>query len=110
VANESAAAKAAGVKINTIAFGTANGTVTISGEVLPVPADPAAMAQIASATGGHTFTAQTADQLKSVYNEIGRVVGYNVQHRDITAWFIGIALALMMAAAAAALAWNQRLV
>ncbi len=59
VANESAAAKAAGVKINTIAFGTANGTVTISGEVLPVPADPAAMAQIASATGGHTFTAQS---------------------------------------------------
>jgi Ca-activated chloride channel homolog len=110
VATEAVAAKAAGVKVNTIAFGTANGTVTIQGEVIPVPADPAAMAQIASATGGHTFTAQSADQLKSVYNEIGRVVGYNVQHRDITAWFIGAALILMLAAAAAALTWNQRLV
>jgi Ca-activated chloride channel homolog len=110
VATETAAAKAAGVKINTIAFGTANGTVTIQGELIPVPADPAAMAQIASATGGRTFSAQSADQLKSVYNEIGRVVGYNVAHRDITAWFIGVALALMVAAAAAALTWNQRLV
>jgi Ca-activated chloride channel family protein len=110
VATEAAAAKAAGVKVNTIAFGTPNGTINISGEVIPVPADPAAMAQIASATGGHTFTAQTANQLRSVYNEIGRVVGYNVVHRDITAWFVGIALLLMMAAAAAALTWNQRLV
>jgi Ca-activated chloride channel family protein len=110
VATEAAAAKAAGVKINTIAFGTPNGTIPISGEIVPVPADPAAMSQIASATGGHTFTAQTANQLRSVYNEIGRVVGYNVQHRDITAWFIGLALLMMMAAAAAALTWNQRLV
>jgi Ca-activated chloride channel family protein len=110
VSTEAAGAKASGVKINTIAFGTSNGTVTIQGELIPVPADPAAMAQIASATGGKTFTAQSADQLKSVYNEIGRVVGYNVQHRDITAWFIGAALALMVAAAAAALTWNQRLV
>jgi Ca-activated chloride channel homolog len=110
VSTEAAAAKAAGVKINTIAFGTSNGTVTIQGELIPVPADPAAMGQIASATGGKTFTAQSADQLKSVYKEIGRVVGYNVQHRDISAWFIGVALALMVAAAAAALTWNQRLV
>jgi Ca-activated chloride channel family protein len=110
VASEAAAAKAAGVKINTIAFGTANGTITIQDEVLPVPADPTAMAQIASATNGKTFTAQSADQLKSVYSEIGRLVGYNVLHRDISAWFIGIAIALMIAAAAAALTWNQRLV
>ena len=110
VTTEAAAAKAAGVKINTIAFGTANGTVTINGETIPVPADPAAMAQIASATGGRTFTAQSADQLKSVYNEIGRAVGYDVQHRDITAWFIGIALVMLIIAAAGALTWSQRLV
>jgi Ca-activated chloride channel family protein len=110
VQNEETAAKAAGVKVNTIAFGTASATVTINGEIVPVPADPGAMAQIASSTGGRTFSAQSADQLKSVYNEIGRVVGYNVSHRDISAWFIAIALVLMVAAAAGALIWNQRLV
>ncbi|MBV9660274.1 MAG: VWA domain-containing protein [Acidimicrobiales bacterium] len=108
--NESANAKAAGVKINTIAFGTADGTVTIGGELIPVPADPDAMAQIASATGGRTFSAQSAGQLKSVYNEIGRAVGYDVHHRDVTAWFIGIGLVLLVLASAGALVWNQRLV
>jgi Ca-activated chloride channel family protein len=110
VTNETAAAKAAAVKINTIAFGTPNGTVTIQGQLISVPSDPAAMAQIAAASGGHTFNAQSADQLKSVYNEITRAVGYDVQHRDITAWFIAIALVLALAAAAGALIWTQRLV
>jgi Ca-activated chloride channel homolog len=110
VATESAAAKAAGVKINTIAFGTSNGTITDQGETIPVPADPAAMGQIASATGGHTFSAQTASQLKSVYKEIGRAVGYDVQLREITEWFIAIALAIAVAAAIGSLIWNERLV
>jgi Ca-activated chloride channel family protein len=108
--SEASAAKTAGVKINTIAFGTANGTITVNGEVIPVPADPATMAQIASASGGKTFSAQSADQLKSVYNQIGRAVGYDVQHRNITAWFIAIALLIMLAAGVGALRWNQRLV
>jgi Ca-activated chloride channel family protein len=68
------------------------------------------MAQIASLSGGHSFTAQTAGQLKSVYNEIGRTVGYDVHRREITSWFVGIALALAIAAAVAALIWSQRLV
>ncbi len=110
VTNETTAAKAAGVKINTIAFGTANGTVTLNGETVPVPADPQAMSQIASDTGGKTFSAQTSNQLKSVYSEIGRAVGYDVHRKDVTAWFIGIALLLAVAAAAGALLWNQRLV
>jgi Ca-activated chloride channel family protein len=108
--NEASAAKAAGVKINTIAYGTPNGTVTIDGELIPVPADPSTMAKIASDSGGRTFSAQTADQLKSVYNEIGRAVGYDVEHRNISAWFIAIALILMVAGGVGALIWSQRLV
>jgi Ca-activated chloride channel homolog len=103
-------AKQAGVHIDTIAFGTPNGVVDIQGQTIPVPSDPAAMAQIASETGGRTFTAQTAAQLKSVYNEIGRVVGYDVRRHEITAWFTGIGLAIAALAAVGALLWNQRLV
>ena len=75
-----------------------------------MPSDPAAMAQIASSTGGQSFSAQSATQLKAVYKEIGRAVGYDVQYRDITAWFIGIALLVAVLAAAGALVWTQRLV
>ena len=70
VQNATAAAKAAGVPIDTIAFGTANGTLQQNGETVPVPADPAAMAEIAKGSGGKSFTAKNVDQLNSVYNQI----------------------------------------
>jgi Ca-activated chloride channel family protein len=103
-----ATAKQAGVKVDTIAFGTQDGTVVVQGQTLSVPSDPAAMAQIASATGGETFTAKTADQLKSVYHQIGRVVGYDVHRHEITAWFTGIGFLMVALAGIAALLWTQR--
>ncbi len=48
------------VPIDTIAFGTPTGTVTVQGENVPVPADPQAMAAIAQGSGGKSFTATTA--------------------------------------------------
>ena len=68
------------------------------------------MDQIASTGGGHTFTARTAGQLKSVYQDIGRAVGYDVERRDVTAWYLGIALILALASAVGALVWTQRVV
>jgi len=110
VVDATGAAKQAGVPIDTIAFGTAEGTVTVQGQTVAVPSDPQAMQQIAAATGGRTFTATTADQLKSVYRQIGRVVGYDVHRHEITAWFTGIGLAIAALAALAALIWTQRMV
>ncbi len=109
VVDASAAAKQAGVKIDTIAFGTQDGVVVVEGQTIAVPSDPAAMAQIASATNGQTFTAQTADQLKSVYHQIGRVVGYDVHRHEITAWFTGVAFLVATLAGLAALRWTQRI-
>jgi Ca-activated chloride channel family protein len=110
VQTATAAAKQAGVKINTIAYGTAEGIIDVQGQTIPVPADPAAMAAIASGSGGKTFAAKSAGQLKSVYTEIGRAVGYDVHRRNISAWFTGIGLALAALAAVFALIWTQRVV
>ena len=109
VADASTAAKQARVGISTIAFGTQDGIANVQGNTVRVPSDPEAMAQISKATGGQTFTAETANQLKSVYAAIGRAVGYDVHQHEITAWFTGIALIVAMAAGATALIWNQRL-
>lgn len=109
VAAAAAAAKQAKVGISTIAFGTQSGTANVQGMTVPVPSDPAAMAQISSATGGQTFTAETATELKSVYAAIGRAVGYDVHTHEVTAWFTGVALAVAMAAGLTALVWNERL-
>lgn len=110
VAAAAASAKQAGIHISTIAFGTPDGTVELQGQTIAVPSDPAAMAQIAAVSAGQSFTAQTAGQLKSVYRQIGRTVGYDVHHHEITAWFTGLALAIAMLAAIAALIWSQRIV
>jgi Ca-activated chloride channel family protein len=103
-------AKAIGVRVNTIAFGTPNGTVTLQGRTITVPSDPGALAKVAATTGGQAFTAQTTGKLQSVYQEIGRTVGYDVHRRDISGWFLGTAILGLLLAGAAALVWNQRLV
>lgn len=110
-ANDAAAeAKQAGVPIDTIAFGTAAGVVTVQGQDVPVPTDVEAMATIARLSGGRSFTAETAGQLAESYAQIGSTVAYEVKTQEVTAYFAGIALLLAVAAAAAGLVWNQRLV
>jgi Ca-activated chloride channel family protein len=68
------------------------------------------MAHIARVSGGRTFTAQSGDQLGSIYAQIGRDVAYTVQTRDLTAAFAGFALLTAVLGAAGALLWTQRLV
>jgi Ca-activated chloride channel family protein len=109
VADATAAAKKVGVPIDSIAFGTAAGTIQIQGEVVSVPADPQTMQQIASGSGGKSFTAVNASQLNSVYDQIRKSVGYDTVHRDLTAWFTGLGLMLLILTAGAALVWTQRI-
>ena len=109
VADATAEARTAGIPVDTIAFGTPSGTVTVRGTSLGVPSDPGAMAAVAEATNGKTFTAQSATELRSVYAQIGRLVGYDTVTRELTAGFTGVGIALMVAAAAAGLWWTQRI-
>lgn len=102
-------AKSQSVPIDTIAFGTANGVVNVAGQEIPVPCDPQAMTQIATESGGRTFTAETASELGSIYDQIGRDVGFTVETKDLTAIFAGAALLIALMAAAGALLWTQRL-
>ncbi len=103
------AAKQAQVPIDTIAFGTSSGSVTIQGESVPVPADPAAMTAIASGSGGKSFSAKNGSELNSVYDQIRKVVGFDTVPTDLTEWFTGLGLLLAVLAAGAALVWMQRI-
>jgi Ca-activated chloride channel family protein len=103
------AAKAASVPIDTIAWGTPNGTVVVQGQEQPVPADPQAMADIANKTGGKTFDAQNANQLSSSYTKIATTIGYDTVTHEITIWFTAFALIMATLAGIAALIWTQRL-
>ena len=103
-------AKKAGVPIDTIAFGTADGSVAVQGQDVPVPVDANAMAAIAQESGGRTFTAETAGQLGSIYDTIGKDVAFEMKTQEVTAAFAGVALLLAIGAAVSGLIWTQRIV
>jgi Ca-activated chloride channel family protein len=108
---ESAAqdAKDDGVPVNTIVYGTADGTVEVRGEVVPVPPDPDTMRQVAETTGGTSFEAASASQLRSVYEDIGRRVGFVTEQREIGMRFVAVGVVLLMVALAGALVWSARM-
>ena len=54
----------------TIAFGTADGSITdpASGEVVPVPVQPEPLEQVAEVTGGAAYEAATSAELADAYD------------------------------------------
>ncbi|HEY5822530.1 MAG TPA: VWA domain-containing protein [Propionibacteriaceae bacterium] len=103
-----AAAKAAKVPVYTIAYGTENGYVDLDGKREPVPVDHEEMQQLAELSGGQYFSAATADQLKTVYENIGSEVGYEKADREVTSRFAGYGLALAVLAALGAISLGAR--
>lgn len=99
-----------GVPISTIAFGTQEGTVTVQGRLVSVPADPDTMSAIAETTNGRFFEAASAKELRSVYKDIGTRVGYETEQRDASGPVLTLAVVALLAASGLALMWNGRLV
>jgi Ca-activated chloride channel family protein len=106
----SAEARAQGIAVNTIAFGTDGGTISdpIAG-VVNVPVNREALRQLAAETDGRALTADTAEELSQVYEDLGRSVEVDVERREVTDWFAAAALALLMVASAGSLVWFGRL-
>lgn len=101
-------AKIAKVPVYTIAYGTENGYVDLDGKREPVPVDHNQMRQVAQLSGGQYFAAATADQLKTVYENIGSEVGYEKADREVTSRFAGYGLALAVLAALGAISLGAR--
>ncbi len=99
-----------GVPVSTIAFGTDTGTVRVQGQVIHVPADPDTMAQVAELTSGRFFEAVSADELRSVYEDIGTRVGYETTQRDASGGILAAGALALAGAFGLGLAWNGRLI
>jgi Ca-activated chloride channel family protein len=107
VAAEAAAEQ--GVPVTTIAFGTDAGEVTApDGQVIPVPVDHDALRAIAETAGGQFFAAESADDLTSVYEEIGTTVTRDTEEREVTDLFVGIALGVLALAVVGSIVWAGR--
>ncbi|MEP6561000.1 MAG: VWA domain-containing protein [Nakamurella sp.] len=108
---QEAAQKAADAKVpvSMIAFGTDNGSIVVNDETIPVPLDTQAMQQIAQISGGDFHTAATADELKSVYAQLGEQIGYETKQQDISRPWMIAGTALVIIGSAAALALTSRI-
>jgi Ca-activated chloride channel family protein len=104
------AARAAGVPVSTIAFGTDYGTLDIDGENVPVPVDRASLEQIADDTGGSFSEAASASELEQVYTDLGSQIGYTTEAKDISYWFVRAGVLVVLIGAVLSLFWTNRLV
>ena len=103
------AAKAAGVPVSTIAFGTDYGTLNLDGETVPVPVDRQKLKQIADDTGGSYSQAATAAELQQVYADLGSQIGYTTEPQDVSPWFVRGGLLFAFLGIVASLLWTNRL-
>jgi Ca-activated chloride channel homolog len=104
-----AAAAEAKVPVSTIAFGTDEGTVTFSGQTVPVPVDREAMQDLAETTGGTFFEAASGEELTAVYRDIGSTVAYRTIRNEITATWTGVGLVLLAAGLVLSMLWSGRI-
>jgi len=105
-------ARAARIKVYTVALGTPDGVVSFGFGLfvnsIPVPPDPPTMQAIARATGGKSYAAQSSAKLSSVYSTLGSSIGRRNELREITSWFVAAAALLLIASLAAARFWEGR--
>lgn len=104
-----ARARARGIRVDTIALGTPNGALFEAGHYDPVPPDPPLMRSIARATGGRTFTAQSAEALGGIYSHLGVTLARTTTTRQIGSWFALGAGLLLAGALAAGRRWGASL-
>jgi Ca-activated chloride channel family protein len=102
-------ASGAGVPVSTIAYGTGEGSVSVGGQTVSVPVDADALADLAAATGGEAYTAESSSELADAYSDIGEAVGTTTERREVSSDFAGLGLLAGLAAAVGSLAWSPRL-
>lgn len=104
------AALAAGLPVSTIAYGTPDGTILGPNGPVPVPVDEEALRQLAEATGGTAYAAESGEELREVYADIGSSIGWRTEQREVTPYLAALGLLVAVGAGALSLRWFSRLI
>lgn len=105
-----AAAVAGDLPVSTIAYGTPDGIIVNGGRTLEVPVNGETLRALAEATGGTAYTAESGEQLRDVYADIGSSIGWRVEQREVTPYLAALGLLVAVGAGALSLRWFSRLI
>lgn len=105
----------AGVAVSTIAYGTPDGEIMVDedgdgiGQLTGVPVNVEELQALAEGTGGTAYTAESATDLQSVYDQLGSAIGFEEETQDVAYRFVGAGLLALLVAAGLSLRWFSRL-
>jgi Ca-activated chloride channel homolog len=106
-------ARSAGIRVYTIALGTANGVVKANFDgfdrQIRVPPDPDTLRRISTITQGQFYPAPTANALKGAYRTIGSKVATTPRRVEIGGAFLAAGAVLLVGAGALSTLWGSRL-
>ena len=71
--------------------------------------DPVTLAAIAQATDGKTFRATNANQVDSIYKQLGKSIAHHSATREVSSWFAGLAALLLIASLGVSRLTGERL-
>ena len=99
-----------GIRIDTVGIGSAAGAdLDLNGFHVHSQLNEDLLRQVATTTGGSYFAAESAAQLKAIYDSLDPTLVVEAQSIELTAVVAGLSLVLVVLGAAASLAWLGRL-
>jgi Ca-activated chloride channel homolog len=98
-----------GVRIYTVGMGSAGGaTLHLDGFSVRSRLDEGTLQQISQLTGGEYYNAQTAQDLRNIYENLSPQLVLKPQSIEVTALFAGAGIFLMIVGGALSLLWLGR--
>ena len=99
-----------GVRIYTVGIGsTAGATLHINGFTVHSQLDEATLQQIAQITGGTYYNAQSAQDLRTIYDKLNPQLVIKPQKTEVTSLFAGAGILVLMIGGTLSLLWLGRL-
>jgi len=97
------------VKVYTVGVGTPEGTfLNLGGRMIWVRLDEETLREIAAITDGTYFHASSAYELRRVYRQLGRTIGWERKPTEVTSLVAAAAAVLLVSSLAVSMLWVHR--
>ena len=99
-----------GVRVHTVGIGSATGsTLKVEGFTVQTRLDEATLQTISEMTGGDYYNAQNADDLRTIYQNLGTQLVVKPEETELTSILTGVGLLVLLIGGVLSLLWFNRL-